>query len=71
MTETRLECDRCGRSIESGRAAVTIEAGTNPTSWPISLALGRPIIDLCFASLDTLAGWLCQPETPGPRRSPD
>src|SRR5262249_10171940 len=50
--------DRCSRPIETGRAVLTIEAGSIPPPWPTSSATGRPTVDLCGACLGALTAWL-------------
>jgi hypothetical protein len=58
MTTTSFYCDRCRQPIDTGRAVLTIEAGSVPLPWPTSPATGRPTVDLCGPCLDALTGWL-------------
>jgi hypothetical protein len=58
VTVTRYFCDRCREPIATGRAVLTIEAGSVPLPWPTSPATGRPTIELCGSCLDALITWL-------------
>jgi hypothetical protein len=54
-----IRCDRCGETIDVGRALVAIVAGPTPPTWPTDPETGRP------ACPDALTGWLRDTVTPG------
>jgi hypothetical protein len=51
-------CDRCGTTIDTGRALVVIGAGPMPPGWPANPENGRPTLDLCPECMYALTVWL-------------
>jgi hypothetical protein len=66
MRRVEYCCDRCGETIEAGRALVVVQAGNAPPSWPTDPESGRPSADLCPGCLADLTGWLATPRPSGP-----
>jgi hypothetical protein len=70
MRTTTYTCDRCGVTIDDGRALVVIQAGPIPPAWSTDPETGRPGVDLCSTCLDSLASWLAQPHSRDEVRNP-